>query len=327
MARSVRKNADGNLRKLERAAQSGDRSDIVSYWRACLQAGVPPDTTDALALVFAAAKEDEATGKSLVIHPNEKTTLVKNLGWLLRQQKLVRLIEILTPVPSPYDEAGLVVRFTDGTIYVTLWASSSMLWDWLDRPSLRGVPVVWYDITNGPWTEGKIQKGQGKRPNPRVKRRNADDLLRKLERKAFETEDRTDILAYWAASLRAGILPKPTYTSNIGSYVYVANIKDYLAKDRIKPEMPRIFVGQHIVLWDWESKRAGGFADTGVFQVTPENLFILLQELVDYETPQTEASTFSLYDQTSRLARANMSGAKLFVFGFGRMPACKHARQ
>ncbi len=122
-------------------------------------------------------------------------------------------------------------------------------------------------------------------------RKNADDLLRKLERIAFQTEDRADILAYWVASLRAGILPKPTRVfEKSGNYVYVANIKEY-ERDfrddvvRIKEEMPRLFVGNNIVLWDWYSKTLTSmYHDSGVFPLTPENLMLLLQELVDYET-------------------------------------------
>lgn len=41
-------------------------------------------------------------------------------------------------------------------------------------------------------------------------RENPDDSIRKLERKAFQTRDKQDILAYWMASLRAGETPKPT---------------------------------------------------------------------------------------------------------------------
>ena len=118
------------------------------------------------------------------------------------------------------------------------------------------------------------------------RRRNADDDIRKLERKAAETEDRADILAYWAASLRAGVLPKPTRVFENGNYVYVANINDY-ERDNVvvREEMPRIFVGRHIVLWDWNSRKLKPMShDLGVFVLTPENLFALLQELVDYET-------------------------------------------
>lgn len=46
--------------------------------------------------------------------------------------------------------------------------------------------------------------------NPLKRRKNADDNLRKLERKAVETEDTEDILRYWRASLKAGKLPAPT---------------------------------------------------------------------------------------------------------------------
>lgn len=38
-----RRNADDKLRKLERAAASGEPSAVVAYWRACLKAGIMPE--------------------------------------------------------------------------------------------------------------------------------------------------------------------------------------------------------------------------------------------------------------------------------------------
>lgn len=51
----------------------------------------------------------------------------------------------------------------------------------------------------------------------RKKRRNSDDNIRKLERKAFETNSKADIAAYWIAALRAGIDPKPNETRTDGA--------------------------------------------------------------------------------------------------------------
>lgn len=43
VTRHKRRNADDKLRKLERAAASGDPGDVVAYWRACIKAGVIPE--------------------------------------------------------------------------------------------------------------------------------------------------------------------------------------------------------------------------------------------------------------------------------------------
>lgn len=42
----------------------------------------------------------------------------------------------------------------------------------------------------------------------RLRRRNSDDRLRRLERKAQQTLDKHDIIAYWREALRVGVLPK-----------------------------------------------------------------------------------------------------------------------
>lgn len=122
----------------------------------------PQADADATALVQAA---HETGAGGMVIRPGGKVSFVKNLGWLLKHagKHLIRLVEIVTPVPGS-NSAGLVVRFDDGTSYVALWASSSVLWDWLDRPVLHGAPAVWHDTAMGISSEGTIEKGMSGKP-------------------------------------------------------------------------------------------------------------------------------------------------------------------
>jgi len=78
---------------------------------------------------------------------------VKNLGWLLRNWKHARSVSV-EPVnggPNTLAEARLVVRMDAQTCpggvarYETLFNSSRLLWDWLRRPVLSGLPLHWGD--------------------------------------------------------------------------------------------------------------------------------------------------------------------------------------
>lgn len=56
--------------------------------------------------------------------------------------------------------------------------------------------------------------------------------MRRLERKAFETLERSDILAYWSAALRAGEVPKPTVaTSTNYAQIEIWSARIYLSKE------------------------------------------------------------------------------------------------
>lgn len=125
-------------------------------------------------------------------------------------------------------------------------------------------------------------------------KRNPDDDIRRLERKAFTTQERGDILAYWQAALRAGELPKPTiefipkdiqgihetghkriYTAHPGAYID----KDWKLGKRTW-RVPRIV---HWVNDVWLDQI--GY-DLGYSSNHPEDLKPVLQDLLDFELRQ-----------------------------------------
>lgn len=115
-----------------------------------------------------------------VLKTETKPLAVKNLGWLLRNWKTVELIEVLhpwvvrirptgaysslSPIPwhdipddarnEPFD-CWLVARMRDGSTYVSSFADSSLLLNWLDRPVFRGLPLSWFDLPTkvGEWNQ------------------------------------------------------------------------------------------------------------------------------------------------------------------------------
>lgn len=81
---------------------------------------------------------------------------VKNLGWLLRNWKTARAVSV---VKNPehaggYSECVLIVtmdaRNTPGGIaqYRTPFGSARLLWDWLQRPTLTGLPLDWCGLAS-----------------------------------------------------------------------------------------------------------------------------------------------------------------------------------
>jgi hypothetical protein len=72
---------------------------------------------------------------------------VKNLGWLLRNWKSVERFVIKAPDRKGADiglgEARLVARLHDGETYETSFASSEVLFNWLNRPVFKGASVQW----------------------------------------------------------------------------------------------------------------------------------------------------------------------------------------
>lgn len=114
----------------------------------------------------------------------------------------------------------------------------------------------------------------------RKRRKNADDNIRRLERRAFASEDASDIIAYWKACLRAGELPKPSYISKDYNYVtYTTSPKLY--KGLRRNETVRLVV--------WEDGDNAIF-DKGIkppFYRTPEEgLSALIEYLEKKENPR-----------------------------------------
>lgn len=91
------------------------------------------------------------------------------------------------------------------------------------------------------------------------RRRNPDDDIRKLERKALQTLAKADILRYWRACLRAGEIPKPTYEV-VGPEEYLDGLYIRRMWSYLEPGNPTWYVGEPLsvrpqVTWhnpDWE---------------------------------------------------------------------------
>jgi hypothetical protein len=80
---------------------------------------------------------------------------VKNLGWLLRHWKEVTHFTVSSPLSrrAVYD-CYLYAHLTDNRCYESDFASTSLLWRWLQRPIFLGLTVRWfylgeYRITRG----------------------------------------------------------------------------------------------------------------------------------------------------------------------------------
>jgi len=130
----------------------------------------------------------ETGAGGLVLKPTGRVAFTRNLGWLLEYsgKNLIELVEIVTPAPGT-SEAALVVRFEDGTVFVALWTSASVLWDWLDRPLFYSSPAIWRDMELGISSPGTIKKGMRIRPRgifPSNNPGTGDPHLRRLERAA-----------------------------------------------------------------------------------------------------------------------------------------------
>ena len=76
----------------------------------------------------------------------EKYKKVKNLGWLLRNWKLVRKFHVIKS-SNPDDDAYLIAILRDGgRTYETGFASRKVLWEFLDRPVFRGAKLLWSEV-------------------------------------------------------------------------------------------------------------------------------------------------------------------------------------
>ncbi len=83
-----------------------------------------------------------------VVYPNGNIKEIKNLGYMLRNWKEIESIQVGNF--EEYEGKGMSpdcfmsVDFQDGKIYTTGFMSKSVLASWLDRPVLRGLPVLWF---------------------------------------------------------------------------------------------------------------------------------------------------------------------------------------
>jgi hypothetical protein len=81
-----------------------------------------------------------------VIAKNGSKKFVKNLGWLLRNSKLVSRLEVRKAAEISGFEAVLVAQLTDGRIFEALFASLEVLERWLKRPIFLGVSLNWLGV-------------------------------------------------------------------------------------------------------------------------------------------------------------------------------------
>lgn len=81
-----------------------------------------------------------------------KITEVKNLGWLLRNWKLVESFQVTTTEPMSLNgdymnqNGYLAAHLRDGRVYFCTWASLTVCREWLHRPVFRGVKINWCGV-------------------------------------------------------------------------------------------------------------------------------------------------------------------------------------
>lgn len=85
---------------------------------------------------------------SKVISPDGTEKEVKNLGWLLQHDEDVEWFEVYQYYGTPRGmwDCMLCAYLKDGRRFVTEFASRSILWEWLDRPKFRCLPVKWFGV-------------------------------------------------------------------------------------------------------------------------------------------------------------------------------------
>lgn len=113
---------------------------------------------------------------SYVVNKDGAFKEVANLGWLLRHWDEVEAFEVLggntkcvhleswysnvrknwtvAPMwclpdedqPMHSMDSVMVAYLKDNRVYVTRWASYSVMLDWVQRPKFRGLPIRWFSL-------------------------------------------------------------------------------------------------------------------------------------------------------------------------------------
>lgn len=81
---------------------------------------------------------------AIVINPRTRTALrVKNLGWLLKNQREITQFFLLPyQMPGGWTEGFLVAHTRDGRVYVTSFGSFDIARNFLNRPVFKGLPLT-----------------------------------------------------------------------------------------------------------------------------------------------------------------------------------------
>jgi hypothetical protein len=91
---------------------------------------------------------------------NGTTKPVKNLGWLLRNWKLVDHFVFNKNEADQYNDGVLCAILKDGRKFLTLFASEAVLWDvFLRRPVFYGLSITTIRRNNKPNVTETIQPG------------------------------------------------------------------------------------------------------------------------------------------------------------------------
>ena len=81
-------------------------------------------------------------GDTKITKPDGRVVEVKNLGWLRRHWRHVKLFRLDRLRPDVGRQGRMIAECDDGTVFETLWCSSELMLEWLDRPVFRGLPVI-----------------------------------------------------------------------------------------------------------------------------------------------------------------------------------------
>lgn len=165
-----RRNSDDNIRKLERRAFGVDG-----------KGGTP----DEIAAYWKACIRAGVTPKhNIEWHPDRVVWTLYPDGYKNLEAK-------------PEEQLRRVVR--DNTDIAFIWYNSRLGHaQWQDCDSVNEALTLLLDGWEKQFDEGGHQKYE-----------NPDDLIRKLERKAFSTLEKEDLANYWRACLRSSEIPKP----------------------------------------------------------------------------------------------------------------------
>lgn len=80
---------------------------------------------------------------SKIVYADGREKRVKNLGWLLRNWRRVREIRLYTKdLTNPSDDGYLVADVGEGNRYMTGFADSGIMKQFVVRPVFRGLPLI-----------------------------------------------------------------------------------------------------------------------------------------------------------------------------------------
>lgn len=196
-----RRNADASLRKLERAAASGEYGDISAYWLALLRTGqLPPPTYDY-----------STSEKMQTVYGSYSEPWI---GWTIPSDRAN------WPVASRIWQVQ--IGWGGIAFYVNLWDADLSDSRLSDGQVAENMPEALEQVKV--YLKQALTKYDNEKLRNKVlkMRGNPDVDLRKLERLARQGDD-NDVLAYYAAAWRAGEIPKGPPVQIVGTNNFLGN--------------------------------------------------------------------------------------------------------